>query len=47
MDNLSDRLEKLRIFLCNENTSNINDDQHPIDDPVRAVLVALKQNEGI
>ncbi|CAB3998818.1 rap1 GTPase-GDP dissociation stimulator 1 isoform X2 [Paramuricea clavata] len=47
MDNLSDLLEKLRIFLSGEEISN-NDDQHPPDvGLVRTVLEALKQNEDV
>ena len=47
MDNLSDLLEKLRIFLSREKISN-NDDQLPADELglVRDVLEALKQNQG-
>jgi hypothetical protein len=46
MDNLSDLLEKLRVFLSGEEIPS-NDDQHPPDvGLVRTVLEALK-NEGI
>ena len=48
MDNLSDHLEKLRIFLSDEKVSySDDDDQHPVLDLVRVVLEDLKQNKGI
>ena len=51
MDNLSDHLEKLRIFLSDEKVSYSDDeDQHPVGsvlDLVRVVLEDLKQNKGI